>query len=86
MKAEIDDERRAAMCEWARTNGLDPEKIDEWVEVVGDTIRYRELVGTREGEPVWEERKAPLLAASPSTSTACRRVRRAHDHRQAHAA
>lgn len=61
----MDDERRSAMCEWARANGLDPEKIGEWTEVSGDRIRYRELVGTRDGQPVWEERTAPLLVEFP---------------------
>lgn len=61
----MDDERRSAMCEWARANGLDPEKVDEWTEVSGDRIRYRELAGTRDGQPVWEERTAPLLVEFP---------------------
>lgn len=62
----MDDERRAAMCAWARENGLDPEKIDEWTEVSGDRIHYRELVGTRDDQPVWEERTASLLVEFPA--------------------
>lgn len=61
----MSDERRAGMCEWARANGLDPEKIDEWVAVAGDRIHYRELVGELDGEPVWADRTAPLAADFP---------------------
>jgi hypothetical protein len=65
MRADMDDERRSAMCAWARENGLDPGKIDEWIEVAGGRIHYRELVGTRDGQPVWEERTAPLSVEFP---------------------
>jgi hypothetical protein len=67
MKPDLDDERRAALCEWATANGLDPDRIDEHIEVVrGKEIRYRELVDVRDGAPVWEDRKAPLSVPLPS--------------------
>ncbi|QQM45238.1 hypothetical protein [Streptomyces liliifuscus] len=66
MKATMDDQRRAAMCAWVEANGLDPATIDEWVEVAGDAIHYRQLVGTdSEGNSVWEDRRAPLSVDFP---------------------
>lgn len=54
------------MCEWVRANGLDPDKIDEGVEVVnGDTIRYREIAGDRNGSPIWVDRSTPLVSDFP---------------------
>ncbi|MER5653412.1 hypothetical protein ABT076_10395 [Streptomyces sp. NPDC002131] len=66
MDAGMDDESRAAACEWARANGLDPSMIHEWTKVVGDTIHYRELVGRDPGgNAIWADRRSPMLVDFP---------------------
>lgn len=62
----MSEQRRAAMCAWVEANGLDPDTIDEWVTVTGDMINYRQIVDTDgEGNPVWEDRQAPMTADFP---------------------
>jgi hypothetical protein len=69
MKVGIDAERRAELCEWARANGLDPDKIDEHIEIVrGNMLRYREVTSEVDGTPVWETRVAPLRVPFPPGS------------------
>lgn len=61
MKLGLDPKWREATCEWARANGLTPEKIHEDIQLVnGETIKYKELVGYAEGMPVWEDRTVPM--------------------------
>lgn len=62
---ETDNSRRTAMCEWAKANGLDPAIIDEWVNVVGDTIHYRQIVTAPDGSTVWADRRAALVVEFP---------------------
>lgn len=67
MKNNPDPERRERVSAWARANGLDPSTVAEPVEIEnGTTIRYRELIETRDGKPVWEERRTPLRVPPPT--------------------